>query len=92
DNVINCTGPERNPRKINNPIFAQLIDDGYGTPSPFGMGFEVNNKYQSISPDKSPIKGLFFLGPLTRNAFGEINGIPTLIKQIYTAVKYISQN
>ena len=92
DNVINCTGPERDPRKINNPIFAQLIDDGYATPSPFGMGFEVNNKYQSISLDKSPIKGLFFLGPLTRNAFGEINGIPTLIKQIYTAVKYISQN
>ena len=90
DAVVNCTGPERDPERAGNPFLAQLISEGFATASPFGLGLEVNIACSSIPTDGVAANNLFMLGPLTRNRFGEINGIPTIVKQIHRITGEIS--
>jgi uncharacterized NAD(P)/FAD-binding protein YdhS len=90
DAVINCTGPERDPKRAGNPFMAHLVSNGLATPSPFGLGLEVDKSCQSLSINSVPVNNLFILGPLTRNRFGEINGIPTIVKQIHQITQEIT--
>lgn len=83
DAIINCTGPGRDLEQVNNPFLACLINYGFATVSPFGLGFEVDTACRAITNDGDAANNLFILGPLTQNKFGEINGIPAITHQIH---------
>ena len=90
DAVINCTGPERDPRRSGNPFLKDLIQKGFSTASPFGLGFEVDHTCQSTPMEGIEASQLFLLGPLTRNQFGEINGVPSIVHQIHQVTRRIT--
>ena len=91
DAVINCIGPERDPRQSGNSFLKNLIEKGFSTASPFGLGFEVDHACQSKSIEGIEANSLFLLGPLTRNQFGEINGVPSIVHQIYQVTRRITK-
>jgi uncharacterized NAD(P)/FAD-binding protein YdhS len=90
DAVINCTGPDRDPLRSGNPFLVHLIHKGFATASSFGLGLEVDQSCQSMPSRDVEANQLFMLGPLTRNQFGEINGIPSIVHQIYRVTREIT--
>ena len=69
DAVINCTGPESNPARCTNPFLRALVRNGYASPHPLGLGFEVDPIGYARDAQGNTDKRLLISGPLTYGAF-----------------------
>lgn len=76
--VINCTGPEGDPRQSRSPLVAQLLRQGLIRPDPLGLGMDTNEDGQLIAADGDAHRGLFAIGPVARGALWEITAVPDI--------------
>ena len=76
--VINCTGPEGNPRRSANPVVRGMIDSGLTRPDPLDLGLDVDPEGRLIGADGAVAHDLFGLGPLTRGALWEVTAVPDI--------------
>jgi uncharacterized NAD(P)/FAD-binding protein YdhS len=73
--VVNCTGPEGDIRRVDDPLIRSLLATGRARPDRLGLGLEVDEDSRVAGPD-SP--ALYALGPLTKGAFWEIVAVPDI--------------
>ncbi|MFL6846350.1 MAG: FAD/NAD(P)-binding protein [Allosphingosinicella sp.] len=73
--VINCTGPEGDIRRVEDPLIRSLLASGRARPDRLGLGLEVDEDSRVAGP-ASP--ALYALGPLTKGAFWEIVAVPDI--------------
>jgi uncharacterized NAD(P)/FAD-binding protein YdhS len=83
DILINCTGPDLNPRRGANPLLENLIAQELADVDPLGLGLESED---------SAVRGgasswIHALGPLTRPAWWEIVAVPEINAQIDRLVR-----
>jgi uncharacterized NAD(P)/FAD-binding protein YdhS len=78
DRVINCTGPESDPHRIDDRLIALLLDRGHLTADDHGIGVSVNEAGALIgaSGEASPV--LYHVGPLLKSRYWEATAVPEL--------------
>lgn len=82
DAVVNCTGPERSPRRAGDPFLTSLAEAGTIVPHPLGMGIVVDEHSQAIACDERADPQLRVVGPLARGRFGECMGVPHIVARL----------
>jgi uncharacterized NAD(P)/FAD-binding protein YdhS len=78
--VINCTGPEGDIRRIDDPLIRSLLASGRARPDRLGLGFEVDEGSLVVGSGPSP--ACYAVGPLTKGAFWEIVAVPDIRGQV----------
>jgi uncharacterized NAD(P)/FAD-binding protein YdhS len=89
DAVINCTGPEINLRRSQNPLLRSLLDAGLACEGEAGIGVAVDNSCQALDRSAQPLPGLYFIGPLTRSLFGETPAVPLITWEVLRLLPHL---
>ncbi len=76
--VVNCTGPETDPRRIDDPLLRDLLARGVVRADPLGIGFESDIDARLLSRDGTTWPHLFLIGPMARPQHWETTAVPEL--------------
>ena len=76
--LINCTGPEEDFRRIDDPLAGHLLRSGMARPDAFGVGLDVDGEARLCRADGTPQSRLLVLGGATRGRFGEVTSAPQI--------------
>ena len=76
--VINCTGPEGDPRRSGNEVVRRLIEAGLARPDPLCLGLDVDLDGRLLGLNGDRQDRLYGLGPLTRGALWEVTAVPDI--------------
>jgi uncharacterized NAD(P)/FAD-binding protein YdhS len=76
--LIDCTGLNGDPTKLDQPLLKQMLDDGLIRSDPLRLGLHVDADGALIDRGGKPAVDLFALGPITKGAFWEIIAVPDL--------------
>ena len=76
--VMNCTGPNRDYRRVNSPLLTGLRQRGLLTTDPLHLGWKTDQRGQLIGANGSPVSGLFTIGPLRIPELWESVAIPEI--------------
>jgi len=79
--AVNCTGPEGNIARVDDPLVRQAIASGWARPDRLGLGLDVDSKSRLIGADGAPWPRRFAVGPLSKGAFWEIVAVPDIRHQ-----------
>ncbi len=66
DWVINCTGPDYDLGRSNDPLFQSLLRSGLAVPDACGLGLRTGSNGAVIDADGWPGTHLFYVGPMLR--------------------------
>ncbi|HEX9963772.1 MAG TPA: FAD/NAD(P)-binding protein [Allosphingosinicella sp.] len=86
--MINCTGPEGDIRRVEDPLIRSLLASGRARPDRLGLGLEVDSGSRVAGGGPAP--ALYALGPLTKGAFWEIVAVPDIRSQAAGVAKAIA--
>ena len=81
DFVVNCTGPQSDYRRLNDPLVASLRDAGTLTPCPLGLGIETDGTCGLVDGSGGTSGVFFAVGPPTKPMLWEITAIPEIRQQ-----------
>jgi uncharacterized NAD(P)/FAD-binding protein YdhS len=78
--VVNCTGPERDPRAVRDPLLSGLLDSGLARAGPHGLGLDTaeDGRLRTAGPAAVP---LWTLGSLRAGNLWETNAFPEIREQ-----------
>ena len=74
--IVNCTGPEGDIRRVEDPLIQGLLTSGRARPDRLGLGLEVDRESRVAGEGPSP--ALYAVGPLSKGAFWEIVAVPDI--------------
>lgn len=74
--AVNCTGPQGDINRVEDPLVRQLIASGRARPDRLGLGLEVDRESRVAGHGPSP--ALYAIGPLSKGAFWEIVAVPDI--------------
>ncbi len=66
DRVVNCTGPDYDPRRSTDPLLRGLLQDGLAVADPLGLGLRTGPNGALVDADGWPGPHLYYLGPMLR--------------------------
>jgi uncharacterized NAD(P)/FAD-binding protein YdhS len=66
DRVVNCTGPDFDLTRLDDPLWKQLREDGLAVPDELGLGLRTARDGAVFDRDGWPGPRLFYLGPMLR--------------------------
>lgn len=81
DTVVVTTGPSHKDVVESNPILASLAAQGALRADELGLGIKVDAASRALRADGTPDPALFVAGPLAREQFGELMGLPQVAAQ-----------
>jgi uncharacterized NAD(P)/FAD-binding protein YdhS len=81
DRVINCTGPEADCRRINDPLIRSLLAQGLARPDQLSLGLDVDSTGALIDFSGSPSSFLYAIGPIRKGSLWESTAVPELRTQ-----------
>ncbi|MFT4039331.1 MAG: hypothetical protein QM692_14180, partial [Thermomicrobiales bacterium] len=81
DWVVNCTGPQRDPARSDNPLLQSLLAEGVARRDALLLGLETDAQDQVIGEDGEPQPGLYALGAIAMGRLYEIVAVPDLRQQ-----------
>ncbi len=79
---INCTGPDHDYARSQDPLLQQLLRDGLIACDPLGLGLVVDDAWRVIDATGAVQPQLSALGPPTRGAAWEITSVPDIREQV----------
>ncbi len=88
--VINCTGPQGDLARTDDPLLRRLVASGAIRPDTAHLGIDVDPEARTIGRDGTANDWLYALGPMTRGAFWEIVAVPDLRVQTWTLARRLS--
>lgn len=89
DLVINCTGPECDSRKVDNPLLASLLRQEMARPDPLFLGLDVSPDGGVIDAQGMASDLVFAAGPICRGSLWEIIAVPDLRVQVAALSKVL---
>jgi uncharacterized NAD(P)/FAD-binding protein YdhS len=89
DSVILCSGASRIIR--DNPLLGNLVDRGLAQGDAVGLGLSVDALSRLIDARGATQPDLFAFGPITRGTFGEMTGVPDIVRQIERVVPVFTE-
>ncbi|MFM2207799.1 MAG: hypothetical protein RL213_1774 [Bacteroidota bacterium] len=85
--VINCTGPQTDLQRLSDPLFNDLIGQGFVTPDPLGMGIHCDRYGHPIGMDLKTDKTMVAIGSLLKGDRWESTAVPELRMQAKVAAE-----
>lgn len=79
--VINCSGPQHDFRKLQNPLLQSMLAHGSMAPNPLGIGVRVAENGALVDADGSTSTRLFAIGPARFGTLIETTAIPEIREQ-----------
>jgi uncharacterized NAD(P)/FAD-binding protein YdhS len=86
--AVNCTGPQGDISRVEDPLVRQLLASGRARPDRLGLGLEVDEGSRVCGSGPSP--ALYAIGPLSKGAFWEIVAVPDIRGQAAAVAKAIA--
>lgn len=86
--AINCTGPQGDIRRVEDPLIRQLLASGRARPDRLGLGIDVDSESRVAGSGPSP--ALYAIGPLSKGAFWEIVAVPDIRGQAEAVARVIA--
>ncbi len=90
--VINCTGPQGDYAKADNPLVRSAIAAGVIRPDALKLGLDVTEEGAVIGRDGRPSPNIVAVGPPTRGAFWEITAVPDIRAECARMAEMLSRN
>jgi uncharacterized NAD(P)/FAD-binding protein YdhS len=66
DRVVNCTGPDYNVRRSQDPLMRSLLAQGLAVPDPHNLGIRTGSYGALLDAQGSASTNLFYVGPMLR--------------------------
>lgn len=76
--VINCTGPESDPRFADNSVIQDLVASGRITADPLGLGMQTTPDGLAVDRAGQPVPWLSVVGPFRKGSLWENTAVPEL--------------
>ena len=89
DRVINCTGPESDCRRLENPLMSFLLAKGLARPDPLFLGLDVSLDGALIGRDATTSQTLYTVGPARKGSLWESTAVPELREQIHKLAQHL---
>jgi uncharacterized NAD(P)/FAD-binding protein YdhS len=89
DRVINCTGPESDCRRLENPLMSDLLAQGWARPDPLFLGLDVSPDGALIGRDATTSQSLYAVGPALKGSLWESTAVPELRQQIHKLAQHL---
>jgi uncharacterized NAD(P)/FAD-binding protein YdhS len=78
DRVINCTGPNYDPRRSRDPLVVSLLALGLAVPDSLGLGVRTAAFGALLDARGRRVSGLYYVGPMLRPDHWESTAVPEL--------------
>lgn len=89
--IINCTGPQSDVERSDDPFISALVRDGAIRPDPLHIGIDIAPTCAVIGHDGQPSERLFAIGPMTKGALWEIVAVPDIRHQVAALATHLVQ-
>ena len=76
--IVNCTGPDTDLARVNDPLVQDLRRAGLIRPDPLGLGLDTDEDGRLLDAEGRASKRLFLVGPLRKGALWENTAVPEL--------------
>ncbi len=91
--VINCTGPEVDIQRMDDPLFKNLINSGLISPDPLNLGLQADHRsLQVINNKQMQVDSFYALGGLLRGLLWESTAMGEIRAQALTIAQHIIAN
>ncbi|MDB5696340.1 MAG: FAD-dependent oxidoreductase [Sphingomonas bacterium] len=88
--VVNCTGPQGDLTRTDEPLLRKLLERGMIRPDPLRLGLDVDARSQVVARDGSVDGRLQCIGPMTRGALWEVVAVPDLRRQTWNLARRLA--
>jgi len=88
--VVNCTGPQADPRKLDDQLVKNLLKRGLVTPDRLCVGIATSPDYVVLNALGKPIPGLYAMGSLLKGRLYESIAVPELRQQAAAVANFVS--
>lgn len=88
--IINCTGPQGDLRRTDEPLLRTLAERGVLRPDRARLGIDVDAQSRVVSAGGRTSDHLLAIGPMTRGAFWEIVAVPDIRVQTWRVARRLS--
>ncbi|MEH3158660.1 MAG: FAD/NAD(P)-binding protein [Sphingomonas taxi] len=88
--IVNCTGPQGDLLRSDEPLLRQLIADGLVRPDALRIGLDVDHQSQAIGVDGMADERLHCIGPMTRGELWEVVAVPDIRQQNWTLARRLA--
>jgi uncharacterized NAD(P)/FAD-binding protein YdhS len=82
DHVINCTGPDGDCRRVDNPLLTDLFDQKLVRPDPLFLGLDTAENGALLDARGVPSDFLYTVGPLRKGNLWETIAVPEIRGQV----------
>jgi len=89
DRVVNCTGPESDCRRLENPLMSALLSQGLARPDTLFLGLDVSPDGALVGSDGSISQSLYAVGPALKSSLWESTAVPELREQIHKLAQHL---
>jgi uncharacterized NAD(P)/FAD-binding protein YdhS len=76
--LINCTGPDTDLARVNDPLVQQLRGAGLVRPDELGLGLDTDESGRLLDAGGRPSERLLLVGPLRKGRLWENTAVPEL--------------
>jgi uncharacterized NAD(P)/FAD-binding protein YdhS len=90
--VINCTGPDTDLARVNEPLIAQLRTAGTIRPDPLGLGLDTDEHGAVIDATGRASDRLFLVGPLRKGQLWENTAVPELRVEAAALARFLQEH
>ncbi|WP_093331728.1 FAD/NAD(P)-binding protein [Sphingomonas rubra] len=88
--IVNCTGPQGDLTRTDDPLLARLVGEGRIRPDPLRLGIEVDAEARVIAADGVADDRLSCIGPMTRGGLWEVVAVPDIRRQAWDLARRLS--
>jgi len=88
--IVNCSGPQGDVRRTEEPLLRRLHQAGAIRPDPLHIGIDVNARSETIDAAGHANPRLLALGPPTRGTFWEIVAVPDIRVQTWSVARRLA--
>lgn len=88
--LVNCSGPQLDYDRIEDPLIRSLFDAGLARPDALSLGLDLGDDYRLMSRDGVASDVLFALGPPIRGNLWETTAVPDIRKQCDAVARHLT--
>ncbi|WP_112382501.1 FAD/NAD(P)-binding protein [Sphingomonas carotinifaciens] len=88
--LVNCTGPQGDLLRSDEPLIRHLLVEGAIRPDPLRLGLEVDRQSRAIDAGGEAQDRLYCIGPMTRGGLWEAVAVPDLRQQVWDLARRLS--
>jgi uncharacterized NAD(P)/FAD-binding protein YdhS len=89
DRVINCTAPETDCRRLQDPLLSNLLARGLVRPDPLFLGLDVSAEGALINHKGAASESLYAVGPTRKGSLWESTAVPEIREQVRMLVEHL---